>query len=233
MPSLKSLFQSATHLFYPHLCSGCGSDILAHNDLLCMKCLYHLPYTTFEKYEDNNVEKIFRGRVQIETAVAGFYFAKGEIIQTLIHDFKYKANKGIGLYLSKLMAERMMQTDRFKDIDYLVPLPLYADKEFKRGFNQAKIICDGMGDVMKLPTIEKNVVRKKFTDTQTKKNRLERWENVEDSFKINNADVFIGKHIGLVDDVITTGATLEACAQKFKEIPETKVSIFTLTIASK
>ncbi len=230
---LKKILQSATHLFYPHNCVGCGTDILGNDELLCVKCLYNLPYTTFEKYEDNNVEKIFRGRIQIETAVAGYYFAKGEIIQTLVHDFKYNANKSIGFFLSQLMAKRMIETDRFKDIDCLVPLPLFADKEFKRGFNQAKIICDGIGDVLKLPIIEKNVLRQKFTDTQTKKNRLERWKNVADSFKISNPNVFVGKHVALVDDVVTTGATLEACAQKIKEIPETKVSIFTLTIASK
>ncbi len=233
MPLTKSLFQSVTHLFYPHICVGCGSDLLKENDLLCLTCKHELPHTEFEKFENNPIEKIFYGRVLLEAAHSEFYFSKGELIQHLIHDFKYKGNKAIGLYLSKQMGDHMFLSNRFKNIDYLIPLPLFADKEFKRGFNQANVICEGISETMNIPVLANNVIRIKFTETQTRKHRTERWENVSESFKICNPTILIGKHILLVDDVITTGATLEACAQKIKEIPNTKVSIATLATASK
>ena len=233
MPTLKTLFHAATHLFYPHICTGCGSDLLKAEDLLCLQCIHELPHTEFEKYANNPIERIFYGRINVEAAHAGFYFSKGELMQTLVHDFKYKGNKDIGIYLSKMMAEKMMDSGRFKNIDYLIPLPLFADKEFKRGFNQAKIICDGMSEVMNIPVLANNVTRIRFTETQTKKHRTERWDNVAESFTVQNPEPLRNKHIMLVDDVITTGATLEACAQKIAAIAGTKISIITLTTATK
>ena len=233
MPSLKTLFQSAAHLFYPHICTGCGSDLLRSDHLLCLHCIHELPHTGFETYPNNPIERIFVGRLKIVAAHAGFHFSKGELMQTLVHDFKYKGNKDIGIYLSKMMAEKMVESNRFKNIDYLIPLPLNAEKEYKRGFNQAKIICEGMGEVMNVPVLDKNVIRIHFTETQTKKHRTERWENVAESFKVFNPEQLINKHILLVDDVITTGATLEACAQKMISIEGIKISIATLTTASK
>ncbi len=233
MLSLKTLFQSAAHLFYPHICAGCGSDLLKVDELLCLQCIHELPHTQFEKYPNNPIERIFYGRLPIEAAHSEFYFNKGELIQHLVHDFKYKGNKAIGIYLSKIMGDKMLESGRFKNIDYLIPLPLFADKEFKRGFNQATIICEGIAEAMNIPVVTKNVNRIRFTETQTKKHRTERWENVSDSFRVEHPTVLENKHILLVDDVITTGATLEACAQKIIEIRGAKISIATLTTASK
>ncbi len=233
MGNIKKFFQAAAHLFYPHICTGCGSDLLKTDDLLCLQCIYELPHTEFEKHPNNPIEKIFYGRLLIENAHAGFYFSKGELMQTLVHDFKYKGNKDIGIYLSKMMAKKMIDSNRFNNIDYLIPLPLFADKEFKRGFNQAKIICDGMSEVMNIPVQANNVTRIRFTETQTKKHRTERWDNVAESFTVENEETLHNKNIMLVDDVITTGATLEACAQKIAAINSTKISIVTLTTATK
>ena len=131
------------------------------------------------------------------------------------------------------MGTLMLQSNRFNNIDYLIPLPLFAEKEYKRGFNQADIICQGLSTSMNIPVLLKNVVRIRFTETQTKKHRTERWDNVHESFKVIDATVLKNKHILLVDDVITTGATLDACAQVLNNIEGIKISITTLATASK
>ena len=230
---LKKLLASATNLFYPHLCIGCGSDLLSHKVLLCLSCIGELPHTSFETYPNNPIEKMLIGRLKIAAATSGFYFAKGELIQFLIHDLKYNGNKEAGIYLSEIMGENLQKSGRFNNIDYLIPLPLFADKEYKRGFNQAEVICDGLSNSMHIPVLAKNVVRIRFTETQTKKHRTERWDNVNESFKVMDESVLKNKHILLVDDVITTGATLDACAQVINRIEGIKISVATLTTASK
>jgi ComF family protein len=215
------------------VCTGCGSDLVDDDNLLCLKCVNELPQTNFALHASNPVEKIFWGRLNLIAAMSEFYFSKGSVVQTLIHEFKYKGNKDVGLYLGAMMGSSMASTERFDNIDALIPLPLFADKEFKRGFNQATILCSGIGEVMNIPVIKNVVVRKRFTQTQTKKHRSERWENVEGSFEINNPAAIQGKHILLVDDVVTTGATLEACGAEILNIANTKLSIATLAFASK
>lgn len=176
---------------------------------------------------------MFTGRLSIVAATSGFYFAKGDLVQSLIHDLKYNGNKEAGIYLSETMGSLMLQSNRFNNIDYLIPLPLFAEKEYKRGFNQADIICQGLSTTMNIPVLLKNIVRIRFTETQTKKHRTERWDNVNDSFKVTDETVLKNKHILLVDDVITTGATLDACAQVINNIEGIKISIATLATASK
>jgi ComF family protein len=229
----KNLFSSAIHLFYPRLCIGCGSDLLRPPALLCFHCIDSLPHTGYETIPGNPAEKIFYGRIPVTAAHSGFYFTKGALIQTLIHELKYKGNTEAGLYLGRLMGDKMQDSGRFTDIDYLIPLPLSAEKEFKRGYNQAEVICRGLSDTMNIPVMNKNIVRTRYTETQTKKHRAERWENVSGSFTINDPGAIYNKHILLVDDVITTGATLEACAVTILAAGDIRVSIATLAIASK
>ncbi len=233
MNAVRSLFADAMHLFFPHTCIGCGSDILSRDNYLCLRCISQLPHTGFEKIPGNPIEDIFRGRVQLESATAQFYFSKGHLIQYLIHQLKYKGNKAAGEYLGAVMGRAMLDSGRFSNIDYLVPLPLSAQKEFKRGYNQAEIICNGMSSTMGVPVHAKNVTRNRYTDTQTKKHRAERWKNVEGSFDILNPQKLQGKNVLLVDDVITTGATLEACGSLLTNIPALKLSLATLAMASK
>ncbi len=229
----SNILSPLVHIFFPHVCTGCGSDLVEDDNLLCLQCVNDLPHTNFAMHANNPVEKIFWGRLALTAAMSEFYFAKGTLIQALIHEFKYKNNKDVGLYLGVMMGSSLLNNNRFTNVDALIPLPLFADKEFKRGYNQATILCNGMSEIMGIPVIKNNVIRKRFTETQTKKHRTERWQNVEGSFEINNAQEIKDKHILLVDDVVTTGATLEACGIEILKIEGTKLSIATLAFASK
>jgi ComF family protein len=231
--NLKELLRGFLHLFYPHVCKGCGSDVIEDENLLCLQCINNLPYTNFSVHANNPVEKIFWGRLPLTAAMSEFYFAKGTVIQRLVHEFKYKGNKDVGMYLGAMMGSSLISNNRFKKIDALIPLPLYADKEHKRGFNQANILCEGIAEMMNIPVIKGNVIRKRFTQTQTKKHRQERWQNVEGSFKVDNIAQLKDKHLLLVDDVITTGATLEACGKEILIIDNVKLSVATLAYAFK
>ena len=230
---LKNLFADAFHLFYPHHCTGCGSDLIAKDCLLCINCINELPHTHFAKYENNYIENIFRGRMNVRAAHSEFYFSKGQLVQHLIHQLKYKTNKEIGFYLGEMMGNSLLSASRFSNIDYLVPLPLYIDKEFKRGYNQATIICDGIGAATKIPLMQNNIIRQRHTETQTRKHRSARWQNVANSFVIRNPATLTGKNILLVDDVITTGASLEACGQTILQVTGTTLSIAALAHATK
>lgn len=198
-----------------------------------MRCISLLPNTGYETKAGNPVENIFSGRVTLKAATSQFYFSKGHLVQALIHQLKYKSNLELGEWLGAWMGRSLLESGRFSNIDYLVPLPLYADKEFKRGFNQAEVICKGISKSMHVPVLTRYVIRKRHTETQTKKHRTERWENVEGSFAVTDEAVLRGKNILLVDDVITTGATLEACTQCLLKVPGVQVSLATLATAGK
>jgi ComF family protein len=233
MITFKNILDDALHLFYPHICTGCGSDLLEKNNLLCINCLAELPHTNFALHENNPIEKIFTGRIKIKAAHSEFYFSKGQLIQQLIHQLKYNNNKEIGYYLGEIMGNTLLKSGRFSGIDFLIPLPLYPDKEFKRGYNQAEIICMGTQNTTQIPVMTKNVLRQRPTETQTRKHRAERWENVDGSFVIKNPGALTGKNVLLIDDVITTGATLEACGQVISRIPGTSINFASLAHASK
>lgn len=233
MNPLKNILTDVMHLFYPHICTGCGSDLINKKSLLCLNCINELPHTNFALHENNPIEKIFTGRIKIKAAHSEFYFSKGHLVQHLIHQLKYKNNKEIGYYLGEIMGNSLLKSNRFSNLDYLIPLPLFADKEFKRGYNQAEIICQGMHLSTQIPVMLNNVVRKRPTETQTRKHRAERWENVDGSFTIKNPASLKGKNVLLVDDVITTGATLEACGQVILQVPETRLNFAALAHASK
>jgi len=233
MLAVQKIFADTLHLFYPHVCIGCGSDLIRDDNLLCIKCINNLPHTNFAMHANNPIEKIFWGRLPLVAAHSEFYFTKDSLIQHLIHLLKYEGNKEIGRYLGELMGKSLINGNRFGNIDALIPLPLFPEKERKRGYNQAAVIAEGMSIAMGVPVINGLVVRQKFTETQTKKHRTERWENVAESFKVNDTDQLKDKNLLLVDDVVTTGATFEACGNALLKIEHVHLSIASLTHASK
>ena len=228
-----AIFSPLVHFLYPHNCIGCGSDLIEKENFLCLDCINDLPHTGFALHAGNPVEKIFWGRIPVTSGTSQFYFSKDSVIQNCIHEFKYRGNKKLGLYLGKVMGKSILNCNRFSNIDYLIPLPLFTAKEFKRGFNQSSILCSGINEIMNIPVVTKIVKRVIHTETQTKKGRIQRWENVEKSFSVIEPDLLKGKHILLVDDVITTGATIEACGREILKIEGTQLSVASLAISKK
>ncbi len=226
--TLNTYTKDLLHLFFPHYCTGCGSDIVEDGQMLCLQCVAKLPETNFFQVENNPVEKTFFGRLKLESAGAAFYFTKDSLVQHLITELKYQGNKEIGSYLGKLTALEMQKTDRFNSVDCLIPLPLNEKKLFRRGYNQAAVIAEGMASVLNIPVIDKFVKRKLFTETQTKKDRISRWQSMQDVFEVTDSAILENKHVLLVDDIVTTGATLEACGNTMLQIPNLKLSIATV-----
>ena len=228
MIPVRHILNDFAHLFFPHVCAGCGTDILNQESQLCLRCIDQLPLTNFHLHANNPVEKKFWGRIPVANAAAHCHFTGESLIQHLLHQLKYKGNKDIGYFLGTMMANALQSSNRFSDVDALIPLPLFAAREKRRGYNQATILCEGMARVMKLPVIKTAVTRLSATETQTHKNRVERWQNMEGRFQLINTSIISCKHIILVDDVVTTGATLEACGQELLQAENIRLSIATL-----
>jgi ComF family protein len=228
MVQLKSSLHNLLHLFFPHVCAGCGSDILDDKHELCLRCLSNLPVTNFFSQRGNPVEQMFYGRLPLRTGAAGYFFTKDSLIQILLHQLKYKGNKEIGFYLGRVLGQFLLKSDDFADVDAMIPLPLNPRRERKRGYNQATALCNGIASVWNKPVIERGVIRKVYTETQTKRGRINRWENMEGVFSVPDASVLQNQHLLLVDDVVTTGASLEACGSEILTVPGTTLSIATL-----
>ncbi|HUR65005.1 MAG TPA: hypothetical protein VMZ03_01540 [Chitinophagaceae bacterium] len=231
MIRLKEIKDAVLHLLFPHVCSGCGTDILNENTMLCMRCIDSLPETNFELHWNNPVERIFWGRLPLLAATAQFYYNKESLMQHLMHQFKYKGNKDLGYQLGRIMGEQLKRSGRF-DVDAIVPLPLFPFKERKRGYNQATILSEGIAEVMNIPVLTNVITRPQHTETQTRKGRIERWKNIDGKFVLSDASPVCNRHLLLVDDVVTTGATLESCGIELLKSENTSLSVAAFCIAS-
>jgi len=225
---LKTIWNDFSHLFFPHVCAGCGTDIISLQSTLCIHCMNQLPLTNFHLHANNPVEKHFWGRIPVTSAASLCHFTTGSLVQHLLHQLKYKGNKEAGFFLGKIMGARLYASERFRHIDILVPLPLFADRQKKRGYNQSAVLCNGMAAMMQVPVTTSAVTRLSATETQTRKTRLDRWKNMEGKFELTDPASIAGKHVLLVDDVVTTGATLEACGHELLKAAGVKLSIATL-----
>jgi len=218
-------------LVFPNLCAACGQPLVRHEKVICMRCGYKLPRTNFHHFENNPVARIFWGRVNLYAATAFLYFNKGGKVQHLIHELKYKGNKEVGEQLANLWGNDLKKKGLFTDVEVVIPVPLHPKKQRIRGYNQSEQITRGLAESMAVYHSVGNLVRNTFTESQTKKSRYSRWQNVSGKFGVLYPEKLEGKHVLLADDVITTGATLEACAQELAKIKHIKISVATLAYA--
>jgi competence protein ComFC len=218
-------------LIFPVTCAACGKVLIKNERVICVSCNYTLPRTNFHYDQNNPVSQIFWGRIRIENATAFYFFNKGSKFRHLLHELKYNNRKDIGLELGRIFGYELSPVEGFSQVDMVIPVPLHRKKLKKRGFNQSEYIARGISEALNKPLDVLSIVRSVNSSTQTRKTRYDRWLNVEGIFTVINPDILCGKHILLVDDVITTGATLEACATEILKIEGTKVSVAVLAVA--
>lgn len=222
---------SVLDLVYPKLCLACGNNLPPLNDLLCVMCQYDLPETRQHEQLENAFTEVFWGRVPIVCGAALYFFSKSGRVQQLIHQLKYKNRPEIGQKLGEYYGRQLVLQPHFQELDAVVPVPLHPKKKHQRGYNQAEAFGKGLAKGMQLPIWPYALRRSTYTTTQTKKSREDRLGNVQRAFLLNQAKRLQNKHILLVDDVLTTGATLEACASLIVTLEGAKVSLVTLAIA--
>ncbi|HKM94033.1 MAG TPA: phosphoribosyltransferase family protein [Prolixibacteraceae bacterium] len=229
---ISEFFNDFLSLVYPNLCLCCEIPLVKQEHFMCAGCDLHLPRSHYHLVSNNPVEHLFWGRTSIEKATSYFIFQKGSKYQKLLHHLKYKGYREIGVELGKRFAAELNQVSYFDEIDVLVPVPLHPKKEKQRGYNQSTAIAEGMAQILHKELNTNNLQRKYYSETQTRKGRYERWENVNELFAVKEPKYFTHKHVLLIDDVVTTGSTLEACANALLQCEGTKVSIATLAYAS-
>lgn len=218
-------------VFYPQLCAGCGRSLAKQETVLCMHCLLDMPVTNFNHIQNNILYQKISGRTDIRHAAAYAYFSKDGLLQHLIHQFKYQQQKKIGMFLGELFAGEISDLKWVRQTDVLIPVPLHRHKFRKRGFNQSHIIASAMGTTLHKPVAGNALIRIINNPSQTSKSRVERLDNVRDIFAIEQLNALKGKHVLLIDDILTTGATMEACSNLLRSVAES-VSIAVLGIAT-
>ena len=228
MIAAKNYINDFLHLFFPHNCIGCNTDVLNDDNIVCAECLEKLPVTGFISSANNPVEKIFYGRLNVQHAGSAFYFNEDSILKNIIVQLKYKSNQSAGIFLGKMLGTQLIQSKRFDDVDVIIPLPLNERKLYTRGYNQTLAIVHGITSVWNKAVITNAVERIAFTETQTHKDRIARWQTMQGVFEVTQPSLLSGKHILLVDDVVTTGATLEACGLAVLKVPGVKLSVATV-----
>jgi len=200
-------------LLFPRVCLGCGQVLTHHEVVICLSCEVRLPRSGFEGVAPNPIEQVFGGRLPLEAGHSSFVFRGGSTLRRLLHQLKYHNHPEVGYYLGELLGRDLLSQEKFAGLDMVLAVPMHPAKEVLRGYNQAQLIAEGVGKSLGIPAPAGVLVKGRATESQTRKRRFERWKNVEGGFGLSDASAVSGKGVLLVDDVVTTGATLEACAQ--------------------
>lgn len=225
------ILQHMVQLFYPRLCTSCLEELLPEEKFLCLSCRASLPETNFHRIKNNMAMERLSGPWSLTNASAHFYFNKDSVVQDMLHAMKYKGDRKLILYMAEEYAGILQSAGWFEDIDVLVPVPLASRKEEERGYNQSRYIAEGVQRVTGIPVSSKIMMRTRNTASQTHMTPDERKENVAGAFKADEAELQKYRHVLLIDDVITTGATARACMQEMKDKGMSKFSFLSLAIA--
>lgn len=218
-------------LLFPQLCPACNASLVAHEHIICSDCRYNLPYTNFHTQPDNIVAQQFYGKINIEAAYALYFFNKGGNVQNLMHHFKYSGMKQIGNLVGNIAGNQLKENPVFNSVDYIIPVPLHKKRLKERGYNQSACFAEGLAEKIDAGVELDNLIRRIATSTQTHKSRFARFENMQEVFAVAKPERLAGKHILLVDDIVTTGSTLEACGIELLKVPGLKLSIATIAYA--
>ena len=225
------MFKSIVNLFFPKVCSGCNSFLLTNENVICTVCRHDIPLTNHHLNPDNDASKKFYGRIPIQHASALFYFHKKGIVQQLIHNLKYKGHEEIGSIIGEWYAEDLSQMEFIQTVDEIIPVPLHPRKLKERGYNQVTTFGRALSSSLNLTYNDSLLNRNKYSKTQSKKNLLGRTEGIESVFDVTFTEKDHDKHFLLIDDVITTGSTLEACSRALLKIPGARISIVCMAMA--
>ena len=228
---LRDIKKSILHLFYPRLCEGCSKPLVTGEEILCLACSQEIPETNYHLIEDNEAAMRFAGRIPYIKVTSYAYFTHEGLLQHLLHRLKYQDRKDIGLYLGRKFGSTLRSSGWADGIDMVLPVPLHKAKEANRGYNQSRLIAGGMSEKLGIPVYDDILYRVRDTASQTNKTRSERISNMKEAFRVDDKNRIRGKHILLCDDVLTTGATLEACALALMAEESTKISVATIGIA--
>lgn len=225
------MFQFIFNLFFPKVCYACNSNLEDYEKYICTTCRHNLPVTNFHFNKSNVVEKVFYGRVKIIQATALFRFEKKGLVQQLLHNLKYRGQENIGMFLGKWLGSELATIETYKNIDAVIPVPLHQKKLRKRGYNQVAKFAKEIAESLQADYIDNSLIKISNTKSQVTKKRFARWQSKTELFALVNPEQINNKHLLLVDDIITTGATLEACINMLNNAKNVKISIATIAIA--
>jgi len=219
------VFRDLIELLFPNHCQNCERSLFKHEKTVCTHCKIKLPKTIHSKEEDEKIKNLLWGPHSIIEVITLYQFEKNTSVQLLLHKLKYKGKKSIGIFFGQELAKEIQNKDINTPIDLIIPVPLHAKKVKKRGYNQTDIIAQGIEQELGLPIDNKLLKRVKHTTSQTSKSVFDRWKNVSNSFELNHPEKLCNKHIILIDDVITTGATLRSCIEALAKVDNIKISV--------
>lgn len=224
------MFHDFLDLLYPRICYACETALTTNEKVVCTSCLHALPVADFHLEKGNAVEKIFYGRIPVENATSLLLFEKKGAVQKLIHNLKYRGHEEIGSFLGGWLGKEVAELPNYKEITAVIPVPLHRKKLKIRGYNQVTRFGEEIAKSLHVPFIDDALLKITASKTQTIKKRFARWGSIDETFVLNNPERLENAHVLLVDDLVTTGATLEACAQKLLQVPHLKISIATMAV---
>jgi ComF family protein len=225
---LDEIQKNLLNTLFPVFCNGCSNLLLKNENVICTKCIHNLPLTYHHNIKETEIDKVFYGIIPFEFAASILYFTKKGISQNLIHNLKYRNRQEIGTYLGDLYAKEILNLQTIQSIDFIIPVPLHKKRFHERGYNQVTTFCKSIEKNLAIPVLDDVLVKTQHLKSVTDKSKEGRLEHNKNVFSIENQDKIEGKHILIIDDVFTTGATIEACAKEILKIKNTKISILTM-----